>query len=174
MKKTILLISILTLGIFINHFYSQKHKKYKHSHVLEQRSRRPIYINKLPNNHRTIIHKKNNYHYNNGNYYIFNHNQYRLTYPIRGLRIQHLPIGYKTLVIGQSNRYYYNGIFYSPAGNEFEVIDPPLGAIVPEIPLESSTAILIEGKSFYRYNSILFEPVDTTEGVQYRVIEKYE
>lgn len=153
--------------------YSKKNKRTSH-HVLEQRTRRPVYRANLPNNHLVIRHRNSSYHYNKGNYYVFSNNQYHLTYPNRGLRIQTLPIGYRTIVVGRTSRYYYNGIFYNKVGNEYEVIDPPLGSIVPEIPIDNSTVILIDGKNYYQYNLVLFEPIATTGGTQYRVIEKYQ
>lgn len=181
--KKLFSLSILLIFVFsTSAIYSQKkgennkrNKKTKHnSHVLEQRSKRNVYAKKLPNNHSVVRHKKQHYHYDRGNYYISNNNQYQLTYPYRGLRIGRLPMGYSTIVIGRTNRYYYNGIFYNQVGNEFEVIDPPLGSIVPAIPIDNSTVIIIDGKIYYQYNLILFEPIETTEGTQYRVIEKYQ
>lgn len=177
MNKLIPFSILILFALSINLSNAQSHKKNnknKHSsHVLEQKSKRPIFKPNLPTNHSIVKHKNHNYHYSGGSFYVFTNNQYRLTYPRRGVRIQRLPVGYRTIVVGGSSRYYYNGIFYNQIGNEYEVIDPPLGSIVPQIPIENSTVILIAEKSYYQYNSILFEPVMTPEGTQYRVIEKY-
>jgi hypothetical protein len=112
------------------------------------------------------------YYYNNGFYYRPSNGVYVVVAPPRGLRVTVIPTGFFTIMVGTVPYYYYQGAYYrrDVVANNYEVVEPPMGAIVPELPIDDVQTVVIGGKTYFEFDNILYKPVVTQTGVQYKII----
>lgn len=128
-------------------------------------------VTEVHTNYHRISYRGVDYSYDNGRYYRVNNGAYIVTTPPRGIRVSIIPTGFLTLMVGTLPYYYYGGVYYREvASSSYEVVDAPMGAIVPELPADDVRAVVIGGKTYFEYDNILYKPVVTSSGVQYKVI----
>ncbi len=135
-----------------------------------KRNNRYHTVRKIDNTYSRYHYRGVDYRYRNGRYYKHNNGVYVSLAPPIGLRISLMPRGYHRVIVRNRPYYYYGGVFYNNIGNDYEVIQPPVGAIVPEIPEYGVSEVTINGELHYEYDNILYKPIVTRNGVQYKVI----
>ena len=121
--------------------------------------------------HVRIVHGGRDYYYRDGLYYHLVNGLYYVVAPPRHVHVTHIPASYFTFTIGGVPFYYSYGVYYNynPLGY-YEVVDAPRGAIVPELPEYDVNTVMISGKTYLVYDNILYKPIVTSSGVQYKVM----
>lgn len=111
------------------------------------------------------------YYYRDGLYYRWINDRYYVAAPPRHIRVTSIPSSYFSFTVGGISFYYSNGAYYNynPLGY-YEVVDAPRGAIVPELPEYDVNTVMINGKTYLVYDNILYRPIVTAGGVQYKVM----
>ncbi len=158
-----------------NNVYKVKEKKIKHypkksSVVVTNRPDRIVHT--IDNGYTRIHHGGIDYSYRDGRYYRHNNGQYVVIAPPRGIRVTTIPRNYFTIMVGAVPYYYYSGVYYKyyDTYSNYEVVEPPMGAIVPELPSDYVRAVVINRKTYFEYDNVLYKPVNTRYGMQYKVV----
>lgn len=138
--------------------------------VVVTRPQRVHTINRIDNTYTRYRHGGYDYSYRDGHYYRHGGGVYTRCGAPYGLRIRVIPTHYNRIVIGAVPYFYFGGIFYRQYESEYEVVQPPVGAIVPELPEYGVSEVTINGEIYYEYDNMLYKPVVTRDGVQYRVV----
>jgi hypothetical protein len=116
----------------------------------------------LADNRREHVHKvkynQHDYYMDNGYYYQWYNNNYRLIPAPIGFRMSSLPYGYHNMYIGNVNYYYFNGTYYNYYDNYYHVVQPPMGAIVYDLPMYSQK-IFINGRKYYEHFGVVYKKV---------------
>lgn len=116
----------------------------------------------LSNNRREHVHKvkynQHDYYMDNGYYYQWYNNNYRLIPAPIGFRMSSLPYGYHNMYIGGTNYYYFNGTYYNYYDNYYQVVQPPMGAIVYDLPMYAQR-IFINGRKYYEYFGVVYKRI---------------
>jgi hypothetical protein len=112
------------------------------------------------------------YSYSDGRYYMRHDNEYRVVPPPHGIRVNIIPNGFFTVMVRDMPFYYYEGVYYRhyQEGNYYEVVAPPMGAIVPDLPDYGVRTLYINGMTVLEYDGVLYKPVNTRWGVEYKVV----
>lgn len=112
------------------------------------------------------------YVYSGGRYYMKHENDFRIVPPPFGIRVRIIPGGFFTLRVGGLPYFYYEGVYYRhyPEDNCYEVVKPPMGAIVPDLPDYGVRTLYINGMTVLEYDGVLYKPVHTRWGVEYKVV----
>jgi len=112
------------------------------------------------------------YSYFRGRYYRINNGEYTIIAPPHGIRVGYIPEGCFTIMVERVPYYYYGGVYYrqNAIDRDYEVVVPPMGAIVPALPEDDVVALVIKGKTVFEYDNVLYKPLVTAYGVQYKVI----
>ncbi|MBG0859659.1 MAG: hypothetical protein IQL11_09165 [Bacteroidales bacterium] len=115
------------------------------------------------------------YKYSNGRYYARHNRGYRMVPPPYGIRVSYIPRECVSVMVKGRPFFYFEGIFYrhNPPGRYYEVVAPPVGALVPQLPPSGVMVRIVNGSRFLEYDNILFMPVTTRWGVQYRVVRVF-
>jgi len=200
MKKLTILISALCLSFAVTSSLSAQNHADKHnrgsrpkSQVRPTQNSRPgniqhysknkvVVVNHrngrsvtmLPAGHNKIVYKGRNYFYHAGYFYHHTGKKYWVIRPPFGIRIHVLPVGYHTVYFGTVPYYYYRGIYYHPVENEFETVEPDSGTVVPELPEDDVEKVTIDGKTYYKYDDVLYKQIVTDSGIQYQVVGKID
>lgn len=127
-------------------------------------------INRIDNSYVTYRHGAYDYAYRDGVYYRHRDGIYNRCAAPYGLRVRVIPNNYRRIVIGSIPYFYYSGIYYRENNREYEVVQPPVGAIVPELPDYGVSEVVINNDIYYEYDNVLYKPVVTRDGIQYRVV----
>lgn len=142
-------------------------------------SRRHAVVKKQPVHHtvRVVDHSYtryryagHDYFYRDGYYYKHHNGMYNRCAPTRGLRVGIIPGHYHRVIVASVPYFYFGGIFYRQYEREYEVVAPPVGAIVPELPEYGVSEIVIDGEMYYEFDNVLYKPIVTRDGIQYRVV----
>ncbi|GEM_PF-1202782 len=148
--------------------------RYSRSRVVVVKHRRVNKVNKLPAGYRTYNLNGRKYYRHNGYYYHYVGGTYSIISSPRGLRVTVLPKGYRKVVIRNKPHFYYRGTYYVQAGKEYEVVEPKEGTVVSELPEYNVEEITIDEKTYFEIDNILYQPVSTEEGSQYKIVGKLE
>ena len=128
-------------------------------------------FNEINHDHQQINYRGYDYAYSKGHYYKRVNEVYNLVPPPHGIRVKIIPSDYLTIMVQSVPYYFYEGVYYrNTIEDDYEVVAPPMGAIVPELPEYDVKALVIDGKTVFEYDNILYKPVVTKSGVQYKVI----
>ena len=128
-------------------------------------------FNEINHDHQRINYRGYDYAYSKGHYYKRVNEVYNLVPPPHGIRVKIIPSDFLTIMVQSVPYYFYEGVYYRNTNDDdYEVVAPPMGAIVPELPEYDVKALVIDGKTVFEYDNILYKPVVTKSGVQYKVI----
>lgn len=98
-------------------------------------------INRIPERHQTIKHRRKSYYYRDGVFYQPHlRNSFIVVHAPLGVRVQHLPYGYVSFYIGPRRYYYVNFTYYlwDTRQRDYVVVKEPIGA--PAAVVSSSEA----------------------------------
>jgi hypothetical protein len=138
--------------------------------VLVARPARVHSVRVIDRNYRRYTYSGVDYHYRDGFYYRYNNGMYMRVAAPRGLHITVIPPSYRRIYVGGSPYFYFGGIFYRQINSYYEVVAPPIDAVVPELPEYGVSEVTIDGELYYEYDDMLYKPIVTRDGVQYRVV----
>lgn len=169
-KKVVVLRDNNPRKVVVKKFRNHKHRYYNHRQFVVVRARRPHVVLHQAGYSR-YLHRNMEYFYNDGWFYRNINGAYTVVAPPFGLRIKVLPVGYRTILFSGVPYLFHHGIYYleHPSKGDYEVVEPAIGAIVPDLPNEDVEEVTMNGQTYYECNNVLYEPVTTTDGTQYKV-----
>jgi len=124
------------------------------------------------NGHEVFIkYHGHDYKYSQGRFYQRHNYGFRMVPPPYGIRVGFIPDGYMMINVGGVSYFYFEGVFYrhNRAGRYYEVTAPPQGAVVPRLPGKGVRKMVYKGGNVLEYGNVLYRPVNTEMGVQFRV-----
>ena len=135
----------------------------------------PRHIDRV-DRHVHIYHSGVDYYYRDGLYYRYVNNRYVIAPAPRYIRVRTIPASYFSFRIGAIAYYYSLGTYYNydPVTLTYEVVAPPMGAIVPELPEYDVNTVVVNNKTYLEYDGTLYKPLITSNGVQYKVMGRFE
>lgn len=112
--------------------------RYRHDRSYPVRGR---YIQRLPRDHRVIVHGRTRYYYHRGAWYRPYGPRFAVVAPPFGLVVPYLPPYYATVWFGGIPYYYANEIYYTRVPNGYAVVAPPSGEASETPPPEVEASI---------------------------------
>ena len=114
------------------------------------------------------------YHYDQGNYYVKEKDGYTVVQAPVGATIKVLPDGYETVSTGDStNNYYYGGAYYEKDSDGYTVVPPTAGTVAENLP-EGAEEVRIGDQTYVKYGETYYQPVKIDGKNQYEVAEVKE
>ncbi len=99
------------------------------------------------------------YHYEQGVYYIQGDGGYTVVQAPVGATIQVLPEGYQTVTVNETtNNYYYGGTYYEKTGDDYTVVPPTAGTVVENLP-EGGEQEKIGDITYVRVGDTYYQPI---------------
>lgn len=127
-------------------------------------------VNNISKNYTTVKHNNVTYYVSAGKYYKKVGTTYKLVAAPYGVKVQTLPSKYSTFNYLNALYLLCDGIIYRQLSNNYyETVEPTVGMIVPELPRVNVSQISIGGEIYYEYDNIIYKPVPTVTGIQYKV-----
>lgn len=96
-------------------------------------------------------------------------NQWVVTRPSYGVRVQVLPVGYRRVLVGPRVYYYYYGTYYTQQNQEYEVIEAPMGAEVGSLP-DGYNVLTVNGVEYYELDGIYYMPSVDENGTEILIV----
>ena len=112
--------------------------RYRHDRPYPARGR---YIQRLPRDHRVIVHGRTRYYYHSGVWYRPYGPRFAVVAPPFGLVVPYLPPYYATVWFGGIPYYYANEIYYTRVPSGYAVVEPPGGEASETPPPEVETSM---------------------------------
>jgi hypothetical protein len=112
--------------------------RYRHDRSYPVRGR---YIQRLPRDHRVIVHGRSRYYYHSGVWYRPYGPRFAVVAPPFGLVVPFLPPYHATVWFGGIPYYYANEVYYTQVPNGYAVVEPPSGEASETPPPEVETSI---------------------------------
>ncbi len=114
------------------------------------------------------------YHYDQGVYYVASDGGYVATSAPVGATIQTLPEGSQTVVVNETtNNYYYGGTYYEKSGDGYAVVPPTAGTLVPSLP-EGGEEVRIGDVTYVKVGETYYQPVEVEGKDMYEVVQVEE
>lgn len=111
------------------------------------------------------------YHYDQGVYYVKSNDGYTVVQAPVGATIETLPEGTQTVQVNETtNNYYYGGTYYEKDGEKYTVVPPTAGTIVPALP-EGGEEVRIGEQTYVQYGETYYQPVQVDGKNMYEVVE---
>jgi len=114
------------------------------------------------------------YHYDEGVYYIDSDGGYTAIEAPVGATIETLPEGSETVVVNETtNNYYYGGAYYEEAPGGFKVVPPTAGTIVENLP-EGGEEVKLGDVTYVQFGETYYQPIQVDGKDMYEVVEVRE
>jgi len=110
------------------------------------------------------------YFADNGIYYRYEKNKYRVVPAPVGYKVKKLPKGSQELTVDSVKYYYYYGSYYTPEDGKFRVVEPPIGALVESIP-DGYNKVVIDGQTYFSMDGVQYKAVMQDNELWYQVIK---
>lgn len=114
------------------------------------------------------------YHYDQGVYYIESDGGYTVVQAPVGATIKVLPENSQTVVVNETtNNYYYGGTYYEKSSDGYTVVPPTSGTIVENLP-EGGEEVKIGDVTYVQYGETYYQPVQVDGKDMYEVVDVQE
>lgn len=114
------------------------------------------------------------YHYDNGVYYLPSDGGYTVVAAPVGATIQTLPENSQTVVVNETtNNYYYGGTYYEQTDGGYTVVAPTAGTIVEDLP-EGGEEVKIGDVTYVKYGETYYQPIEKDGKDVYEVVQVEE
>jgi Family of unknown function (DUF6515) len=114
------------------------------------------------------------YHYDQGVYYMAGSGGYTVVQAPVGASITTLPPASQTVVVNETvNNYYYGGTFYEKSDNGYTVVPPTAGTTVESLP-EGGEEVKIGDQTYVKIGETYYQPVEIDGKSLYEVAEVEE
>jgi len=111
------------------------------------------------------------YHYDQGVYYVASSGGYTVVQAPVGATITTLPQGAQTVVINETtNNYYYGGSYYEKSGGGYTVVAPTAGTVVESLP-EGGEEVRIGDVTYVKYGETYYQPIQQDGKNMYEVVQ---
>lgn len=99
------------------------------------------------------------YHYDQGVYYVQSSGGYTVVQAPVGATIKVLPEGSETVVVNETtNNYYYGGTYYEKSDGGYTVVPPTAGTIVENLP-EGGEEVKVGDVTYVKFGETYYQPV---------------
>jgi hypothetical protein len=114
------------------------------------------------------------YHYDQGVYYVASNGGYTVVQAPVGATITTLPPGSQTVVINETtNNYYYGGTYYEKKPEGYTVVPPTAGTVVENLP-EGGKEEKIGEVTYVKVGETYYQPIEKNGKNMYEVVEVKE
>ena len=114
------------------------------------------------------------YHYDQGVYYIQSNGGYTVVEAPVGATIKVLPENSETVVINQTtNNYYYGGTYYEKTDEGYTVVPPTAGTVIENLP-EGGEEVKIGEITYVKLGDVYYQPIEQDGKNMYEVVEVVE
>ena len=114
------------------------------------------------------------YHYDQGVYYMAGSGGYTVVQAPVGASITTLPPASQTVAVNETvNNYYYGGTFYEKSDNGYTVVPPTAGTTVESLP-EGGEEVKIGDQTYVKIGETYYQPVEIDGKSLYEVAEVEE
>jgi hypothetical protein len=110
------------------------------------------------------------YHYDQGVYYVASNGGYTVVQAPVGATITTLPPNTQTVVVNETvNNYYYGGTYYEKSEKGYTVVPPTAGTIVEHLP-EGAKEEKIGEQTFMKLGEVYYQPIKKDGKDMYEVV----
>ncbi|OYU55438.1 MAG: hypothetical protein CFE25_10935 [Chitinophagaceae bacterium BSSC1] len=110
------------------------------------------------------------YHYDQGVYYVASNGGYTVVQAPVGATITTLPPNTQTVVVNETvNNYYYGGTYYEKSDKGYTVVPPTAGTIVEQLP-EGAKEEKIGDQIFMKLGEVYYQPIKKDGKDMYEVV----
>jgi Family of unknown function (DUF6515) len=110
------------------------------------------------------------YHYDNGVYYVPSNGGYSVVAAPVGATITTLPSNSQTVIVNETtNNYYYGGTYYEKSSGGYTVVAPTAGAIVENLP-DGGEEVRIGDYTYVKVGETYYQPIDRDGKSMYEVV----
>jgi len=114
------------------------------------------------------------YHYDQGVYYIESDGGYTVVQAPVGATIKVLPEGSETVTVNETtNNYYYGGTYYEKSDDGYTVVPPMSGTVVDKLP-EGAEEVKVGDNTYVKYGETYYQPVQVEGEGKYEVADVQE
>jgi len=111
------------------------------------------------------------YHYDQGVYYVASSGGYTAVSAPVGATITTLPAGSQTVVVNETtNNYYYGGTYYEKSGSGYAVVAPTAGTVVESLP-EGGEEVRIGDVTYVKVGETYYQPIEKDGKSMYEVVQ---
>jgi ribosomal 50S subunit-recycling heat shock protein len=111
------------------------------------------------------------YHYDQGVYYVAVDGGYTVVQAPVGATITTLPTNSQTVVINETtNNYYYGGTYYEKSDGGYTVVPPTAGTVVENLP-EGGEEVKIGDVTYVKFGETYYQPIDQDGKSMYEVVQ---
>jgi hypothetical protein len=114
------------------------------------------------------------YHYDQGVYYVSSAGGYTVVQAPVGATITTLPQGTTTVIVNETtNNYYYGGAYYEKSDKGYTVVPPTAGTVVENLP-EGGEEVKIGDITYMKIGETYYQPIEQDGKNMYEVVEVKE
>ncbi|MEJ1238416.1 DUF6515 family protein [Chryseolinea sp. T2] len=111
------------------------------------------------------------YHYDQGVYYVQSNGGYTVVQAPVGATIKVLPEGSEKVVVNETtNNYYYGGTYYEKKGDTYSVVPPTAGTVVENLP-EGGEEVKIGDQTYVKFGETYYQPIQQNGKSMYEVAD---
>ena len=111
------------------------------------------------------------YHYDQGVYYMPGNGGYTVVQAPVGATITTLPTNSQTVVVNETtNNYYYGGTYYEKSGGGYTVVAPTAGTVVENLP-EGGEEVRLGDVTYVKYGETYYQPIEQEGKNMYEVVQ---
>ena len=111
------------------------------------------------------------YHYDQGVYYVQSGGGYTVVTAPLGATITTLPPASQTVVVNETtNNYYYGGTYYEKSGGGYTVVAPTAGTVVKDLP-EGGEEVKIGDVTYVKFGETYYQPIERDGENMYEVVQ---
>ena len=110
------------------------------------------------------------YHYDQGVYYVASNGGYTVVQAPVGATITTLPANTQTVVVNETvNNYYYGGTYYEKSEKGYTVVPPTAGTIIEHLP-EGAKEEKVGEQTFMKLGEVYYQPIKKDGKDMYEVV----
>jgi hypothetical protein len=114
---------------------------------------------------------KEEYHYENGTYYMKTEDGFVAVQAPVGAQVPEIPKEAETVKVSETvNNYYYGGAFYEQNADGYIVVPATAGTIVPNLP-EGGEEIKIGDQTYVQFGETYYQPIQVDGKNMYEIVE---
>lgn len=111
------------------------------------------------------------YHYDQGNYYIKSDNGYEVVQAPVGATVSSIPdTAEKVQVTENTYNYYYGGAYYEKDAEGYTVVPATAGTIVPHLP-EGGEEVKVGDRTYVKFGETYYQPIQVDGKEMYEIVE---
>ncbi len=111
------------------------------------------------------------YHYDQGNYYIKTDNGYEVVQAPVGATVNSIPdTAEKVQVTENTYNYYYGGAYYEKDAEGYTVVPATAGTIVPHLP-EGGEEVKVGDRNYVKFGETYYQPIQVDGKDMYEIVE---